>query len=423
MAFASGVFSRIHNFVTDKANAINVTASRVDAELDGIATALSSAVLKDGTQTVTANIPLSGYKLTGVGDPTLAQDAATKNYVDTAATFENTDVRCATTANITIATALNNGDTLDGLTLADGESVLVKNQTAAEENGIYVVSASPARDTAFDTFDEHVGAILNVQEGTANAGLSFRNTNNTGGTLDTTGITFEAFGGAVSRASLGLATTDSPQFAGINVGHATDTTLTRVSAGVAAIEGVNIMMDSLLTTRGDTIYRNATVPARLAKGAAGDVLTMGADDPEWATPAAASAATQAQQETGTSTIVFVTPGRQHFHPGHPKCWAFATVAVGTPTLAASYNITSITDTATGRLTVTIATDFADANWACLSSIEANQTPNDPIFVCGNDAKLAGSVILESIDIDLGSSPTAAFGDPVAWNMAGFGDQA
>src|SRR3990167_4882882 len=244
MAFASGVFSRIHNFVTDKANAINVTASRVDAELDGIATALSSAVLKDGTQTVTANIPLSGYKLTGVGDPTLAQDAATKNYVDTAATFENTDVRCATTANITIATALNNGDTLDGLTLADGESVLVKNQTAAEENGIYVVSASPARDTAFDTFDEHVGAILNVQEGTANAGLSYRNTNNTGGTLDTTDITFEAFGGAVSRSSLGLATTDSPQFAGLNIGAATDTTVTRVAAGQIAVEGSNLIRAS-----------------------------------------------------------------------------------------------------------------------------------------------------------------------------------
>src|SRR3990167_8472596 len=137
MAFASGVFSRIYNFVTDKANGVNVIASRMDTELDGFATGLSSALLKDGTQTVTANIPFNGNKLTGVGDPTNAQDAATKNYVDTAATFSNTDVRAATTANITIATALNNGDTLDGLTLADGELVLVKNQTTASQNGIY----------------------------------------------------------------------------------------------------------------------------------------------------------------------------------------------------------------------------------------------------------------------------------------------
>src|SRR3990167_6796982 len=185
MSYSAGVFSRIYNFVTDKANAINVTASRVDAEFDGIATGLSSALLKDGTQIVTAAIPFAGFKLTGVGDPTAAQDAATKNYVDTAATWENTDVRAATTANITIATALNNGDSLDGLTLADGELVLVKNQTTASQNGIYTVSAAPARATGFDTWDEHVGAILNVQEGTVNAGLSYRNTNNTGGTLDT----------------------------------------------------------------------------------------------------------------------------------------------------------------------------------------------------------------------------------------------
>ena len=54
-------------------------------------------------------------------------------------------VRCATTANITISSALNSGDSLDGVTLADNDRVLVKNQTIASENGIYIVSSSPAR--------------------------------------------------------------------------------------------------------------------------------------------------------------------------------------------------------------------------------------------------------------------------------------
>jgi len=58
------------------------------------------------------------------------------------------------------------------------------------------------------------------------------------------------------------------------------------------------------------------------------------------------AATQADMEAGTSTTTFVTPGTQHFHPGHPKCWGKATVSGGTPTLQTSYNVTSITDTAT-----------------------------------------------------------------------------
>jgi len=56
-----------------------------------------------------------------------------------------TKVRCATTANITISSALNGGDSLDGVMLAEDDRVLVKNQTIASENGIYIVGSSPAR--------------------------------------------------------------------------------------------------------------------------------------------------------------------------------------------------------------------------------------------------------------------------------------
>jgi hypothetical protein len=56
------------------------------------------------------------------------------------------NVRVATTAEITISTDLNSGDTIDGVTLADGDRVLVKNQTTTPaENGIYVVGATPVR--------------------------------------------------------------------------------------------------------------------------------------------------------------------------------------------------------------------------------------------------------------------------------------
>jgi hypothetical protein len=54
-------------------------------------------------------------------------------------------------------------------------------------------------------------------------------------------------------------------------------------------------------------------------------------------------------ETGTSTTLNVTPGRQHFHPAHPKFWAMATVSGGTPTLQTSHNVTGITDLAAGNL--------------------------------------------------------------------------
>lgn len=99
-------------------------------------------------------------------------------------------VRAATTANITIATALNNGDVIDGVTLATNDLVLVKNQTAPAENAIIVVGVTPARHSEFDTYDDHVGAVVSVSEGTVNASRQYFCSANTGGVLGTTAIDF-----------------------------------------------------------------------------------------------------------------------------------------------------------------------------------------------------------------------------------------
>lgn len=133
-------------------------------------------------------------RLINLTDPTSAQDAATKNYVDGIAANlgKRQRVRAATTANITISTGLNNGDTLDGVTLATGDLVLVKNQTAPEQNGVYVVGAVPARFSEFDTYDEHPGSLIAVEEGTTNADTLWLCTSNVGGTLNTTAIAFSA---------------------------------------------------------------------------------------------------------------------------------------------------------------------------------------------------------------------------------------
>ena len=56
---SSGVFSRVHDFTDDRDNGIRIQASRMDAEMDGIATGLSTAITKDGTQTTTAIIPFA----------------------------------------------------------------------------------------------------------------------------------------------------------------------------------------------------------------------------------------------------------------------------------------------------------------------------------------------------------------------------
>lgn len=75
--------------------------------------------------------------------------------------------RVATTANITIATALNPGDTIDGVVLAENDRVLVKDQTTTKENGIWVVKASPARSTDADAAGElSGGTTIYVEAGT-----------------------------------------------------------------------------------------------------------------------------------------------------------------------------------------------------------------------------------------------------------------
>jgi hypothetical protein len=123
----------------------------------------------------------------------LATDPLTrKSYVDALAVNlgKRARVRAATIAPITISTALNNGDSLDGVTLATGDLVLVKDQSSAAENGVYVVGASPARSSEFDTYDEYPGTLIAVEEGSTNADTLWLCTSNVGGTLNTTAIVF-----------------------------------------------------------------------------------------------------------------------------------------------------------------------------------------------------------------------------------------
>ena len=74
-------------------------------------------------------------------------------------------------------------------------------------------------------------------------------------------------------------------------------------------------------------------------------------------------ATQAQMEAASSTAAIVTPGRVNYHPGVCKCWGMITYNTGTPAANASHNISSLTDTGTGLVTVNFTTAMSSANYA------------------------------------------------------------
>lgn len=74
-----------------------------------------------------------------------------------------------------------------------------------------------------------------------------------------------------------------------------------------------------------------------------------------------TAATQANQETATSSTTVITPSVQQFHPGHPKAWVFFAVSGGVITILASYNVTSVTYSAAGQYKVNFTTPFSNVN--------------------------------------------------------------
>ena len=96
-----------------------------------------------------------------------------------------------------------------------------------------------------------------------------------------------------------------------------------------------------------------------------------------ATVAGSMVATQANMETGTATNLVVTPGRQHFHPAMPKAWAYVVVDGTTPTLTASYNVTSVTDNGVGDFTINLTNAMSSANYAVVASC-FDDTPENTV---------------------------------------------
>ena len=127
-------------------------------------------------KTMGDDLLMDGFQISGLGTPDQADHAATKAYVDAVSEglHIHESARVAIDGNIAIATALENGDSAGGVTLATGDRVLVKDQTNAAENGIYVVQASgqALRAVDFDTATEIDGGdFVFVTAGTyANTG-------------------------------------------------------------------------------------------------------------------------------------------------------------------------------------------------------------------------------------------------------------
>lgn len=178
----------------------NPTQAFTGSTVNGVATTFMRSDAAIAWGTIGVDLAMNSHKFTGLADPSNPQDSATKAYVDSVATGLDVkaSVRVATTVAGTLATSFENGDSIDGVTLATNDRILIKDQAAPAENGIYVVAASgaPTRATDMNAWTEVPGAFTFIEEGTTNGDTGWVCTSDTGGVLNTTAITFVQFSSA-----------------------------------------------------------------------------------------------------------------------------------------------------------------------------------------------------------------------------------
>ena len=257
---------------------LNITNSTINSTTIG-ATSPSTAAFTAGTV---------------VAAPSGATDIANKQYVDyyAAGLSWKAPVTAASMANITTLSGLL---TIDTVTLAAGETVLVKNQTNAADNGIYVASAGVwTRSVGADGWEEFIGAIVCVVEGTQ-TGSAWFCTAQPGGTLGVTAINWSNFSVASTyTAGTGLtlagtqfsitpvgtagtygAASSVPVFVTNASGQVTSVTNTSIAIANTAVSGLGTMSTqnaNAVAITGGTI-NGTTVGASTAAAITGTTIT------------------------------------------------------------------------------------------------------------------------------------------------------
>lgn len=213
-----------------------------------------------------------GVRLKSVADPSAGTDAVNLNTLQlyVRGMDNKASVRAATTGAGTLVSSFENGDVIDGVTLATGDRILIKNQAAGATNGIYTVAASgaPVRATDADISAEvTAGLIVYVSEGTTLGNTNWQLTTDDPITLDTTALVFTQVGvGTIYTAGAGLDLTgvDFSVNAGTGLEISSDTVrIAAAAAGAGLIGGAGSALavgaGTGITVNADDVALAATV--------------------------------------------------------------------------------------------------------------------------------------------------------------------
>lgn len=287
---------------------------------------------------------VTGAVVTGLATPTADSDAANKAYVDGVA--QGLDIkgsaRVATTANVT----LSGTQTIDGVSLSVGDRVLVKDQSAPAENGIYVVaSGSWTRSADMNVWTEVPGAFAFVEQGAVNDNSGWVCTSPQGGTLGSTAITFEQFSGAGQiTAGAGMTKTGNT----LNVGTASSARIV-VNADDIDLAATGVTADTYKSVTVD-IYGRVTAgtnPTTLAGFGITDAYTKIYIDTLYGSTASAAA-------SAADALTYKNAAE--------SAAATATTQAGIATTAAGIATTAAGTATTQAGIATLAADSAAASW-------------------------------------------------------------
>ena len=313
---------------------LNITNSTINSTTIGATTPATGVFTNIATTTGTITTAASG--------PT---DIVNKQYVDyfAAGLSWKAPAITATSANIT----LSGLQTINTVTVVDGDTVLVKNQTNIAENGIYIAhSGAWTYSPGGDVWSEYVGAIIFIVEGSL-TGTAWYCTAQPGGTLGTTAMNWSNFSVASSyTAGTGLTLTGT-QFSITNTGVAANTYGSATASPVFAVNAQGQI----------TSVTNTTITPAL-----GSITGFGTGVATFlATPTSANLAAAVSDETGSGALVFANSP------------TLITPALGTP---ASGVVTNLTGTASINIngSVGATTPTTGAFTVLSTSSTTNTTP-------------------------------------------------